>query len=191
MPILQPLSGKIRQNLLNLARFFVFFGDFMRFRTDRHWEVGSKLGSFWEVNFCFFKTVFATVFFLLQIVVHFLRFGKDIFFRVVGIAPVYGGSLNVFIPRMPVPKHDYLAGNAAFLAPCNEGVTKFVRVMFGEQSLERGAQGIDVDVLCLLEVHEVLHLFEHRGERYVPQGDVPSHAFLARFAFEGIAVNDL
>lgn len=43
---------------------------------------------------------------------------------------------------MSVPEHDYLAGNAAFLAPSNEGITKFVRVMFGEQSLERGAQGM-------------------------------------------------
>ena len=76
-------------------------------------------------------------------------------------------------------------------APSNEGVTKFVRVMFGEQPLERRAQRIDVDTFRFLEVHEVLHLFEHRGERYVPQGDVPAHAFLARFAFEGIAVNDL
>ena len=79
----------------------------------------------------------------------------------------------------------------ALFAPSNEGVTKFVRVMFGEQSFECGAQGIDVDVLCLLEVHEVLHLFEHRGERYVPQGDVLAHAFLARFTFEGVTVNDL
>ena len=76
-------------------------------------------------------------------------------------------------------------------APSNEGITKFVRVMFGEQPLERGAQGIDVDVLRLLEVHEVLHLPEHRGEGYVPQSDVPAHAFLARFAFEGVTVNDL
>lgn len=76
-------------------------------------------------------------------------------------------------------------------APSNEGVTKFVRVMFGEQSLERGAQGIDVDTFRLLEVHEVLHLPEHRGKGYVPQSDVPAHAFLARFAFDGIAVNDL
>ena len=79
----------------------------------------------------------------------------------------------------------------AHIRPGNEGISEFMRVMLGEQPLECGAQRIDVDVLCLLEVHEVLHLFEHRGERYVPQSDVPAHAFLARFAFEGIAVNDL
>ena len=71
---------------------------------------------------------------------------------------------------MPVLEHDHFAGNAAFLAPSNKGITKFVRVIFGKQPLERGAQGIDVDVLCLLEVYEVLYLFEHRGKWYVPQG---------------------
>ena len=115
----------------------------------------------------------------------------EVFFGVVGIAPVHGGSLNVLIPRMPVPEHDHLAGNAALLASRNESITKFVRVVFGEQPLERGAQGIDVDVLCFLEVHEVLYFPEHRGKGYVPQSDVSAHAFLARFAFEGVAVNDL
>ena len=95
--------------MLNLARFFAFQGHFQRFRTVRHWEVGSKLGS----KFLFFKTVFATVFFLSQIVVHFLRFRKDIFLRVVGIASVHGGSLNVLIPRMPVPEHDEFVVDAA------------------------------------------------------------------------------
>ena len=120
-----------------------------------------------------------------------LRLVEEVFIRVVCIAPVQGGSLHVFVERMPVPEHDKLVVYAAFLRPGNEGISEFMRVMLGEQPLECGAQRIDVDVLSLLEVHEVLHLSEHRGERYVPQGDVPAHAFLARFAFEGIAVNDL
>ena len=89
---------------------------------------------------------------------------------------------------MTVPKHHELMVDAAFLATGNEGVSEFVWVMIGEQPLERGTQSIDVDALCLFEVHEVLHLFEHRGERYVSQGDISAHAFLARFAFEGVAV---
>lgn len=91
---------------------------------------------------------------------------------------------------MTVPKHHELMVDAAFLATGNEGVSEFVWVMIGEQPLERGTQSIDVDALCLFEVHEVLHLFEHRGERYVSQGDISAHAFLARFAFEGVAVLD-
>ena len=49
---------------------------------------------------------------------------------------------------MSVPKHHELMVDAAFLASGNEGITKFVRVMFRKQPLECGAQGIDVpDVL--------------------------------------------
>ena len=116
---------------------------------------------------------------------------EEVFVGVVGIAPVYGGGLDVSVERMPSPEHHRLQIAPCFFRPGNEGISEFMGMMLGEQPLECGAQRIDVDVLSLLEVHEVLHLSEHRGERYVPQGDVPAHAFLARFAFEGIAVNDL
>ena len=47
--------------------------------------------------------------------VRFFRFSKNIFLRIVGIAPVHGKSLHILIPRMPVSEHDRLAGNAASL----------------------------------------------------------------------------
>ena len=77
-----------------------------------------------------------------------------------------------------------------FLASGNEGITKFVRVMLRKQPLECGAQGIDVDVLCLLEIHEGFYLAKHRSERYVSQGDISAHAFFARLAFKGVVVNN-
>ena len=87
--------------MLNLALFLLFRGIFRDFELSviGKWEVNWEVfGKFLGSKFLFFKTVFETAFFLLQIVVHFLRFGKDIFLRVVGIASVYCGSLNVLIP---------------------------------------------------------------------------------------------
>ena len=119
-----------------------------------------------------------------QLVVHFLCFGEDELFRVVGIAAVHGGGFHVLIARMTVPQHDDLAGNACFLAAGDVGVAQLMGVMVREQPFERRTQFAEVHVFRGVKVDKRLHPAEHRGEGDRTQRHVPAHALLARLTFE-------
>ena len=56
-------NGQIRQKRLNFVRFFCFFTKKCMILNFSFWEVGSKLGSFWEVNFCFLRPFLQRPFF--------------------------------------------------------------------------------------------------------------------------------
>ena len=57
--------------------------------------------------------MFFLCFELSKLVVYLLRLVVEVFFGVVGIAPVHGGGLDVSVKGMPRPKHHCLQ-----IAPC-------------------------------------------------------------------------
>ena len=74
---------------------------------------------------------------LSKFVVYLLSLVVEVFFGVVGIAPVHGGGLYVSVKGMPRPEHHSLQIAASFLCPGNEGISEFMGMMLGEQPLER------------------------------------------------------
>ena len=60
----------------------------------------------------------------------------EVFVGVVGIAPVHGGGLDVFVERMSRPEHHRLQIAPCFFRPGNEGIAEFMGMMLGKQPLE-------------------------------------------------------
>ena len=46
----QPITDNIEQKQLDFVRFLLFSEWFLEYPVSLRWELGSKLGSFWEVN---------------------------------------------------------------------------------------------------------------------------------------------
>ena len=88
----------------------------------------------------------------------------EVFVGVVGIAPVHGGGLDVFVKRMPRPKHDRFEIAPCFFRPGNEGISEFMGMMLGEQPLKRRLYRTQIDGLCFFEIDVWKNVSEHRGE---------------------------
>ena len=91
---------------------------------------------------------------------------------------------------MPRPNAHDLACNAGLFATTDEGVPQLVRVVVGQQSLHARGNGVEVGVLCPLEVDIGQHLSRHRRKRYFPKHYVLPQSFLACFALQPLIVND-
>lgn len=91
----------------------------------------------------FFYTFFLC-FELSKLVVYLLSFVVEVFFGVVGIAPVHGGSFYIFVERMPCPNHDRFQVASCLLCSGDKGVSEFMRMMIGKQSLEGRLNGVDI-----------------------------------------------
>ncbi len=126
----------------------------------------------------FFYTFFLC-FELSKLVVYLLSLVVEVFVGVVGIAPVHGGGLYVFVERMPRPKHHSLQIASCFLCPGNEGISKFMRVMLGKQPLKRRLYRTQINGLCFLKIDVWKNFSKHRGE-----GDLAFyfHSALSLFA---------
>ena len=88
----------------------------------------------------------------LQLVIELLRLGKGVFFRIIGVASVYGGRLYVFVKRMSRPKHHRFEVAPCFLAARDEGIAQFMGMMVGEQPLDGRADGVEVGLLRFFKV---------------------------------------
>ena len=89
----------------------------------------------------------------------------EVFIRVVGIAPVHGGGLDVFVKRMPRPEHDRLQIAPCFFRPGNEGIAEFMGMMLGEQSLERRLYRTQVYRFCFFKIDVWKRTFFSIGEK--------------------------
>lgn len=116
---------------------------------------------------------------LLKFVMYLLSLVVEVFFGVVGIAPVHGGGLDVFVKRMPSPEHDRFEIAPCFLCPGNEGISKFMGMMLGKQPLECRLYRTQIDGLCFFEIDIGKNFSKHRGE-----GDLAFdfHSALSLFA---------
>ena len=81
--------------------------------------------------------MFFLCFELSKLVVYLLNLVVEVFVGVVGIAPVHGGGLDVFVKGMPRPEHDRFEIAPCFFRPGNEGISEFMGMMLGEQPFER------------------------------------------------------
>ena len=111
----------------------------------------------------FFYTFFLC-FELSKLVVYLLSLVVEVFIRVVGIASVHGGGLDVFVKRMPRPEHDRLQIATCLFRPGNVGIAEFMGMMLGEQSLERRLYRTQIDGLCFFEIDVWKNFSKHRGE---------------------------
>ena len=91
--------------------------------------------------------MFFLCFELSKLVVYLLSLVVEVFVGVVGIAPVHGGGLDVFVKRMPRPKHDRFEIAPCFFRPGNEGIAEFMGMMLGEQPLKRRLYRTQIDGL--------------------------------------------
>ena len=64
----------------------------------------------------------------LQLVIELLRFGKGVFFRIIGVAAVDDRSFHILVEGMPVPEHDKFVVDAAFLISRTKRNVKLVFV---------------------------------------------------------------
>ena len=88
----------------------------------------------------------------------------EVFIRVVGIASVHGGGLDVFVKRMPRPEHDRLQIATCLFRPGNVGIAEFMGMMLGEQSLERRLYRTQVYRFCFFKIDVWKNFSKHRGE---------------------------
>lgn len=116
-----------------------------------------------------------------------LRLFELKFLRVVR---VNGGSDRA-AQTVPRPDADDFAQNACLLAAADEGMPQLMRVAFGQQPLHARGDGVEVGVLCFLEVDIWQHLSRHRRKRYFPKHDILSQPLFARLALQPLIVNDL
>ena len=107
-----------------------------------------------------------------------LRLFELKFLRVVRV----NGGGDRAAQRVPRPDADDLARNTCLFATADERVPKFMRVAFGQQPLHARGNGVEVGVLCPLEVDIGQHLLHHRREGDFPKHDILSQPFLARLA---------
>ena len=116
---------------------------------------------------------------LLKFVMYLLSLVVEVFFGVVGIAPVHGGGLDVFVKRMPSPEHDRFEIAPCFFRPGNEGISEFMGMMLGKQPLECRLYRTQIDGLCFFEIDIGKNFSKHRGE-----GDLAFdfHSSLSLFA---------
>lgn len=116
---------------------------------------------------------------LLKFVMYLLSLVVEVFFGVVGIAPVHGGGLDVFVKRMPSPEHDRFEIAPCFFCPGNEGIAEFMGMMLGKQPFERRLYRTQIDGLCFFEIDIGKNFSKHRGE-----GDLAFyfHSSLSLFA---------
>lgn len=126
----------------------------------------------------------------LQLVIELLRFGKGVFFRIIGVAAVDDRSFHILVEGMPVPEHDKFVVDAAFLATRDEGIAQLVGVMVGEQPLDGCADGVEVGLLRFFKVDMRHDLAQHGCDGYPACDDVVAHLFLARVAFQPVFVKD-
>ena len=101
---------------------------------------------------------------LSKLVVYFLSLVVEVFVGVVGIAPVHGGGLDVFVERMPRPEHHRLQIAPCFLCPGNVGIAEFMGMMLGKQPLERRLYRTQINGLCFFEIDVWKNFSKHRGE---------------------------
>lgn len=116
---------------------------------------------------------------LLKFVMYLLSLVVEVFFGVVGIAPVHGGGLDVFVKRMPRPEHDRFEIAPCFFRPGNEGLSEFMGMILGKQPLECRLYRTQIDGLCFFEIDIGKNFSKHRGE-----GDLAFdfHSALSLFA---------
>ena len=93
--------------------------------------------------------------------------------------------------RVPRPDADDLAQNACLFTAADKGMSKFVRVAFGQQPLHARGDGVEVGVLRFLELDIREYLFHLRCERNLPKDHVLSQPFFARLALQPLSVDDL
>ena len=65
---------------------------------------------------------------------------------------------------MPRPEHDRFEIAPCFFRPGNEGISEFMRVMLGEQPLERRLYRTQINGLCFLKIDIGKNFSKHRGE---------------------------
>lgn len=158
-------------------------------------QIGERNGETFRIDFIF-RPAFQPVspayagFFVLLLLFQKIGLGKLLsvnylfgffelkFFRVVCVHR--GGDCTA--QTMPRPNAHDLACNAGLFATTDEGVPQLVRVVVGQQSLHARGNGVEVGVLCPLEVDEGQHFPRHRGEGDLAKHDVLSQSLFARFA---------
>lgn len=126
----------------------------------------------------------------LQLVIELLRFGKGVFFRIIGVAAVDDRSFYILVEGMPVPEHDEFVVDAALFAARDEGIAQFVGMMVGEQPLDGRADGVEVGLLRFFKVDMRHDLAQHGRDGDPACDDVVAHLFLARVAFQPVFVKD-
>lgn len=126
----------------------------------------------------------------LQLVIELLRFGKGVFFRIIGVAAVDDRSFYILVEGMPVPEHDEFVVDAALFAARDEGIAQFVGMMVGEQPLDGRADGVEVSLLRFFKVDMRHDLAQHGRDGDPACDDVVAHLFLARVAFQPVFVKD-
>ena len=93
--------------------------------------------------------------------------------------------------RVARPDADDLACYAGLFTTADEGVAQLVRVVVRQQSLHARRNSVEVGVLRFLKVDIREYLFHLRCERNLPKHDILPQPFLARFALQPLAVDDL
>ena len=123
---------------------------------------------------------------LSKFVVYLLSLVVEVFFGVVGIAPVHGGGLYVSVKGMPRPEHHSLQIAASFLCPGNEGISEFMGMMLGKQPLERRLYRTQINGLCFFEIDIGKNFSKHRGEEDIAFDFHSSLSLFARGADEEV-----